>query len=704
MNKLFLIVGLFTIVGITCKTQTRVNGKLTTKNGDPVIFANIAIKGSFDGTSSNLEGEFSFITSKKGEQIIAISSIGYLPLEKVILLNGPTVLLNIILKPSVNEIETVYVTAGAFEASEDKRTVIMKSADIGSTAGALGDITGAIETLPGTQTVGESNGLFVRGGSGSESKIIIDEMVVQNPYYSPVPDIKQRGRFDPFMFSGTIFSSGGYSALYGQALSSTLILKTRGLADSTNTGGGIHMYGTNIFHTHRWENSSIYTGISYNNFQAYHSLFNIDKYNKSPENACGKIIFRQRTSDNGLFKFYSNISKTEIGVDFEDVYNPDEKYSFHLKNKNLYINSSYKEYFKDEKWSIFTGFSYSGNKDNAFLDTINMSEDETMIQSKIIVTNNSLSDVKIKAGCEIQSMEINGKMNNSEGKIDDLFFAGFFEADWNISPKLATRTGVRYEYSDYLLKWNLAPRFSIAYKIASNSQVSFAYGKFYQIPEKDFLYYNDNNYDYENANHFILNYQWMKNKRVFRLELFDKEYNDLIKDIPDLQYTYNNLGTGYARGIDIFWRDQKSIPLAEYWISYSYLDTKRDYQDFPIEATPDFAAKHNLSFVYKHWVGLINSMVGFSYSYSSGRPYYNPNRPEDEFHKDYTKEYHNLDINISKITKLFDRRTVIYSSLRNVFGSEHIFGYHYLPDGVSRIPIIPVSKRSFFIGLFISTY
>ena len=44
----------------------------------------------------------------------------------------------------------------------------MRSVDIGTTAGAMGDITGAIEKLPGTQTIGESSGLFVRGGSGSE--------------------------------------------------------------------------------------------------------------------------------------------------------------------------------------------------------------------------------------------------------------------------------------------------------------------------------------------------------------------------------------------------------------------------------------------------------------------------------------------------------------------------------------------------------
>ncbi|MBK6976262.1 MAG: hypothetical protein IPH28_03405 [Cytophagaceae bacterium] len=56
--------------------------------------------------------------------------------------------------------------------------------------------------------MGEREGLFVRGGSSSETKTVIDGMIVQNPYFSSTPDVPQRGRFDPFMFKGTAFSTG----------------------------------------------------------------------------------------------------------------------------------------------------------------------------------------------------------------------------------------------------------------------------------------------------------------------------------------------------------------------------------------------------------------------------------------------------------------------------------------------------------------
>ncbi|HZI68418.1 MAG TPA: hypothetical protein VFD44_01855, partial [Hanamia sp.] len=70
------------------------------------------------------------------------------------------------------------ISAGTFEASDAKRGTVLKPVDIVTTASALGDITSAIKTLPGTQQVGESEGLFVRGGTADETKIFIDGTLV----------------------------------------------------------------------------------------------------------------------------------------------------------------------------------------------------------------------------------------------------------------------------------------------------------------------------------------------------------------------------------------------------------------------------------------------------------------------------------------------------------------------------------------------
>lgn len=385
-NKLIItMLLLFCSLPVFCQ-KVELRGKVTDKNGESLPFASVALKGSFDGTTTNEKGEFSFFTAKKGQQTMVGSSIGYESCAKEIYIDDKEILVELVLSSIITKLEEVTITAGSFEASDVKRAAVMSSRDIGTTAGATGDITKAIETLPGVQAVGESNGLFVRGGSASESQVLIDEMVVQDPYYSPVPDNKQRGHFDPFMFSGTVFSTGGYSALYGQALSSILALKSNGLADSTNTGGGIHAYGTNLFHVHRWENTSIYIKGEYNNLAPYNNTFKqLTEWEKSPENIGTTLTFRQKISKNDMLKFYANYSRTKLSMKYINTDSINHKSLFKLQNDNLYINSTYKKYFKEEEWSVFVGTSYSKNIDDAYIDSTNMSENEELTQGKLLL-------------------------------------------------------------------------------------------------------------------------------------------------------------------------------------------------------------------------------------------------------------------------------------------------------------------------------
>src|SRR5215210_4909238 len=151
------------------------------------------------------------------------------------------------MKEEFDEMKAVVITAGSFEASDRKRAAaILTSLDVVTTASANGDITGALRTLPGAQQVGENEGLFVRGGTAAETKTFIDGTLVNNFFYSSVPDVAQRGRFSPFIFKGTVFSAGGYSALYGQALSSALILESIDLPDKSSGNVAVSPIGGSI--------------------------------------------------------------------------------------------------------------------------------------------------------------------------------------------------------------------------------------------------------------------------------------------------------------------------------------------------------------------------------------------------------------------------------------------------------------------------
>lgn len=203
----------------------------------------------------------------------------------------------------------------------------------------------------------------------------------------------------------------------------------------------------------------------------------------------------------------------------------------------------------------------------------------------------------------------------------------------------------------------------------------------------------------------MLNFQWSKAGRTFRSEVYHKNYSGLTKFTDEPFYLpehYNNEGNGWAYGFDIFWRDKKTINRGDYWISYSYLDTRRNYLNFPNESIPTFASKHNLSVVYKHWLSKLRSMVGGSFTYSSPRVFNDPN--QTEFNVSKMKPFHSLNLNWSF---LFRENVIFYFSATNVLGYEQEYGYEFAStpntDGVYEKSVIkPPQKRFFILGCFIT--
>ncbi|HQZ51653.1 MAG TPA: TonB-dependent receptor, partial [Chitinophagaceae bacterium] len=292
------------------------------------------------------------------------------------------------------------------------------------------------------------------------------------------------------------------------------------------------------------------------------------------------------------------------------------------------------------------------------------------------------------------------------------FQSVFAETELVITNGLAALIGGRFEHSSILGKSNFAPRISIAYKVGKGAQVSAAYGQFYQKPENNQIAYSPN-LGYTKATHYILTYQKSTNDRIFRAETFYKKYQDLIKTVPTNYYygVYNNSGDGYAKGIEFFWRDKKTIKNFDYWVSYSYLDTKRDYLNYPQQLQPDFAANHTVSLVTKRFFTDIKTGFNFTYSYATGRPYYNflYNRMDNKYtiaDRGETKDFHNLGFSMNYVPSIGKTNPkvfwVLVASVTNVLGYDAVYGYRYSYNGANKQAVTPPAKRFYFIGAFFS--
>src|ERR1044072_2538132 len=239
MRKSIAVVIVLMIASQLC-SQTIIQGKLKDNKGKPIPGASISIKDSYDGTVADSLGNYKFSTTEKGEQTLIATNIGYRSFEQKITIGSAPVVVDIMLKEELSELKAVTVISGSFAAGDTKRAAtVLDSLDVLTVGGGNADITAAVKTLPGAQQIGEQEGLFVRGGAGYETKQFIDCTLVNNPYFSSVPDIASRGRFSPTLFKGTVFSTGGYSALYGQALSSALILESIDLPERSTANVGL---------------------------------------------------------------------------------------------------------------------------------------------------------------------------------------------------------------------------------------------------------------------------------------------------------------------------------------------------------------------------------------------------------------------------------------------------------------------------------
>jgi outer membrane cobalamin receptor len=323
--------------------QNTISGKVVDEKGKPVPGANIYIDGTYDGATSSETGEFSFETTATGNQFLVVSFLIYDTFKKEIDVTNfkeQTVKL----RENVNALDAVVITAGTLESGDKARVSVLKPLDIVTTAGSAGNIIAALQTLPGTQTVGEDGRLFVRGGEASETQTFVDGIRVAQPYGATTNNLPTRGRFSPFLFSGIAFSTGGYSAEYGEALSSVLLLNTQDEPDMNKTDIALMTVGLGLGNTQKWEKSSLSVNTSYINLAPYQAAIpqNVD-WNNPYQSLSGETVYRYHFT-NGIFKLYAAFDSEKFDLNQKNI-NFEDKIRTDLNNNNFYLNASYKGTF-----------------------------------------------------------------------------------------------------------------------------------------------------------------------------------------------------------------------------------------------------------------------------------------------------------------------------------------------------------------------
>ncbi len=718
---LLMMLGGFT----TAMAQYTISGVVMTDKGKPVRGANVYLENTIDGATSDSMGKFSFTTTESGNQTIVASEITHSTGGMPIVINGDLIGLIITLKASApKDLDMVVITAGSFDATNDKTKTVLKPLDIVTTAGSGADVVKAMQMLPGTQQTGPDNGMFVRGGDANEAAVIVDGMVVQNAFFSGAPGVATRSRFGAFQYKGMAFSSGGYSARYGQALSGILELNTTDMPDKSTINLGANMGGLYASGVKKWEKSSLDLGGGYTNLAPFYGIVksNFDFY-KVPQGGSGNIRYMWAPNKDGILKVTLNTQHTTTGVRIPNPFSADTA-NFLTKDHNYYSNVSYRQMFK-HKYMLYTAASVSQNNTLSDFSVFNSDNTDYRRQFRIEGKDYINSRLNLLVGTDVQNFgqDRHFKFGSSDSllgqKFNEVLIGGYAELEWVPVNRFAIKPGVRYEHSTLLGTDKIAPRLSMALKTGIHSQASVAGGLFYQEAANFYLIADYlpgyKNMDMQAATHYIANWQWSQDNRTLRLEGYYKQYDKLILEtgngyIPN-PYRFadsdikgiTNGGNGYAQGLELFWRDKKTFKNTDYWISYSYIDTKRKYMNFPVQATPTFIAGHNFNAVGKYWIDKLKTSFNATYSFASGRPYYDPGTA---FLSQLTPNYHSLSLTAAYLHSFGKWFTVFYISVDNVTNRKNVFGYRYSQDASGTFtnvgPIVPALYRTVFFGVNMS--
>ncbi len=198
-----------------------VSGKITNEDSDPIAGVNVVVD-SGTGTTSDSQGRFNLTVQADVTLELTISHVGYLTQKRVVALHPfENLLLNLRLPIDTTMLSQVEVSSTG-SASRPGVTVINPEAAklLPSPFGEFNQILG---TLPGVSINNELSAAYaVRGGNFEENLVYVNDIPIYRPFLIRAGRQEGLSFVNPRLVENIEFSAGGWSAKYGDKLSSSL--------------------------------------------------------------------------------------------------------------------------------------------------------------------------------------------------------------------------------------------------------------------------------------------------------------------------------------------------------------------------------------------------------------------------------------------------------------------------------------------------
>jgi hypothetical protein len=546
----------------------------------PIPAANIIVIGTDIGAAADLNGYFEILLPA-GTYNLRASVIGYSPLVKtdIIVRASQPVRVDFELTETAIELEGVVVTSGYFNNDplevNSKRTFGYE--EIRRTPGGFEDVVRALSVLPGVaQAEAGRNDLVVRGGAPSENLYIIDGIEVPNINHFGTQGASGGAlSFVNLDFvKETSFSSGGFSSLYGDKLSSILNINLRngrddrlgGKATISATQFGLNVEGplgtgnNFLFSARRSYLDFIFKAAGFGFVPEYYDViskadFNIDNQNSLSFlfiSAFDNVRWFNETSDQILDN--SRI----LGSD-QIQYTTGITYRHLINNgfMNVILSRTFVDYNTIQRDTLL----------NPVFKNISRESENTLSSnlvykfSKTTEINIGLSGKLIKFGADILLPDyittFGDTLPLTSVNFENYFTkaSGYLNLNNQFLDKWRINTGVRFDYFDEInKKFYISPRASVSYSLNDLTSVSISSGIYYQSPSYLWLALEENkSLKSIRADHLVFGFDHLlREDALLKIELYQKWYKDYPASLIRPYILLANTGAGYSGTEDNF--------------------------------------------------------------------------------------------------------------------------------------------------------
>lgn len=231
MTKKYALLSIIVFISTLLYSQTGdLRGSVLDKqSGEPIIFTNVIIKELNTGKITDINGQFVITRIKPGRYVVFAASLEYDTAKAVIeIIADKITTLN--LYPLKRKIELKGVTIkgkGHFQKENvNISTTVITQKDLNKlpSFGGEPDLVQYLQILPGVTFSGDQGGqLYIRGGPPVMNKVLLDGMIVYNPFHS----IGLFSVFDADLIKNTEVYAGGFNAQYGGRISGVIDVATK---------------------------------------------------------------------------------------------------------------------------------------------------------------------------------------------------------------------------------------------------------------------------------------------------------------------------------------------------------------------------------------------------------------------------------------------------------------------------------------------